>query len=109
MRLAANTGRKNRKKNLPSGHHGTTLSGYILQLRHVSIIEKILLSSNISSTRPRNMVNFGPLATEIGLVVWGTPAHFNVFRILAVLLQWRRSTEANQTLQGVWPSLKMYM
>ena len=34
--------------------------------------EKNLLSSNISSTCPHNMVNFGPLATEIDPVVWGT-------------------------------------
>jgi len=32
------------------------------------------------------MVNFGPLAAEIGPVVWGTPANFNVFRVLAGLL-----------------------
>jgi len=30
------------------------------------------------------MVNFGPLAAEIGPVVWGTPADFNGFRVLAV-------------------------
>ena len=35
------------------------------QLRHVSTIGKNLLSSNMSSTRARNMVNFGPLAAEI--------------------------------------------
>ena len=29
-----------------------------------------MLSSNISSTRSHNMVNFGPLAAKIGLVVW---------------------------------------
>ena len=29
--------------------------------------------------------------------VWGTPANFNGFRILALLLQRRRSPEANQT------------
>jgi len=50
------------------------------------------------------MVNFGPLVAEIGPVVWGTPANFNGFRILAALLQRRRSMEANQTLHGVWPS-----
>ena len=50
------------------------------------------------------MVNFGPLAAEIGPVVWGTLANFNAFRVLAALLQRRRSTEANQTLHGVWPS-----
>jgi len=50
------------------------------------------------------MLNFGPLAAEIGPVVWGTPANLNGFRILASLLQRRRSTEANQTLRDVWPS-----
>jgi len=42
------------------------------QLRHVSTIEKKLLNSNISSTCSHNIVNFGPLAAEIGLPVWGT-------------------------------------
>jgi len=32
------------------------------------------------------MVNFGPLAAEIGSGVWGTPANFNGFRGLAALL-----------------------
>ena len=31
------------------------------------------------------MVNFGPLAAEIGSVVWDTPANFNRFRVLAAL------------------------
>jgi len=35
-------------------------------------LKKNLLSSNISSTCPHNMANFGPLAAEIGPVVWGT-------------------------------------
>jgi len=34
--------------------------------------EKNLLSSNISSTCPDNMVNFGPLTAEIGSGVWST-------------------------------------
>jgi len=50
------------------------------------------------------MVNFGPLAAEIISLVWGVPANFNWFRVLASLLQRRRSTEANQTLHDVWPS-----
>ena len=50
------------------------------------------------------MVNFGPLTAEIGSRVWGTPANFNGFRVLASLLQQRRSPEANQTLHSVWPS-----
>jgi len=77
-----------------------------LQLRHVSTIEKYLkylLNSNLP-TCAHNMVNFGPLAAEIGSLVWGTPANFNGFRVLASLLLRRRSTEANQTLHDVWPS-----
>jgi len=49
------------------------------------------------------MVNFGPLAAEICWRVWGTPANFNGFRVLAALLQRRRSAEANQTLHDIWP------
>jgi len=65
--------------------------------------EKNLLSSNIFSTSPHNMVNFGQLATEIVSLVWGIPANFNGFHVLASLLQRRRSTKANQTLHNVWP------
>ena len=50
------------------------------------------------------MVNFGPLAAEIGSLVWGTPANFNGFRVLTSLLQRRHLTESNQTLHDVWPS-----
>jgi len=32
------------------------------------------------------MVKFGPLAAEIVSGVWGTPATFNAFRVLAALL-----------------------
>ena len=32
------------------------------------------------------MVNFGLLTAEIDPVVWGTPANFNGFRVLAALL-----------------------
>jgi len=50
------------------------------------------------------MANFGPLTAEIGLPVWGTPAHFNRFRVLASLLQRRRSPEASQAWHDLWPS-----
>jgi len=45
-----------------------------------------MLSSNMSSRCPHNIVNFGALAAEIGLPVWGTPANFNGFCVLAALL-----------------------
>jgi len=50
------------------------------------------------------MVNFGPLAAEICWRVCGTTANFNGFRVLAALVQRRRSPEASQTLHDVWPS-----
>jgi len=59
--------------------------GLSSQLRHVSTIGKNLLSSNMSSRCPHNMAYFGPLAAEMGLPVWGTPANFNGFRVLAAL------------------------
>jgi len=48
--------------------------------------EKKLLNSNTSSTSPDNMVKFGILTAEICWRVWGTPANFNGFRVLAALL-----------------------
>jgi len=49
------------------------------------------------------MVNFGLLVAEIVSLVWDIPANFNGFRVLASLLQRRRSMEASQTLHNVWP------
>jgi len=64
--------------------------------------EKNLLSSNISSRCPHSMVNFGPLVAEVGPVVWGTPANFNGFRVLAALLDGTPAVDVSQTLW--WPS-----
>jgi len=70
---------KTRQKS-PSGHHRTTLSGYIF------------------ATTAR-MVNFGLLAAEIGLPVCGTPANFNGFRVLAALLHGSQVVGVSQTLR----------
>jgi len=61
--------------------------------------KKNLLSSNMSSTCSLNMVNFGPLAAEIGLPVWGTPANFNGLRVLAALLHGSQVVSVGQTLR----------
>ena len=45
------------------------------------------------------MVNFGLLAAEIGPVVWGTPANFNGFRVLAELLHGSQVVGVSQTLR----------
>ena len=89
---------KNTQKS-PSAHHRTRLSGYIFTTKACIHNRKKLhlVNSNISSTCLHNMVNFSLLTAEISWRVWGTPADFNGFRVLASLLQRRRSTEANQT------------
>jgi len=58
-----------------------------------------LLSSSTCSTCPDNTVKFGPLAAEIDLVVWGTPANFNGFRVLAALLHGSQVLGVSQTLR----------
>jgi len=45
------------------------------------------------------MVNFGPLAAEICLPVWGTPANFNGFRVLAALLYGSQVVGVSHTLR----------
>jgi len=83
MRLAGDTGRKKS----PSAHHHTTLSGYIFTTKaRIDNRKKSLLNSNTPSTCSDNMANFGPLTAEIGSGVWGTPAKFYGFRVLAALL-----------------------
>ena len=63
---------KSRQKS-PSGHHSTILLGYIFATKaRIDNRKKNLLSSNISSRCPRNMVNFGLLAAEIVSLVWRT-------------------------------------
>jgi len=121
MRLAENTG----CKNSPFWHHRTTLSGYIFAIKAHIDNRKNLLSSNISSTCPHNMVNFGPLAAEIILLVWGTPANFNGFRVLVALLHGTPVLGVSQTLRcwtegatyirqgghhvGHWPTFLVYI
>ena len=61
-------------------------------LRHISTIGKNILNNIISSTCPHNMVNFGPLAAKTCWRVWGTPANFNGFRVMAALLHGHSSS-----------------
>ena len=77
---------QNIDRNSPSAHHCRTFSGYIFATKAHIDNRKKLLNSDTSPTCPYNMVNFGLLAAEIVLLVWGTPTNFNGFRLLAVLL-----------------------
>jgi len=75
------------------------LSGYIFATKaHIDNRKKSLLNSNIASTCPLNMVNFGPLASEIDPVVWGTYPNFNGFRVFAALLYGILVVDVSQTL-----------
>jgi len=98
-RLAGNTGRKNNAKIAiwaPSHNFvGLNLCNYGIYRQ----LEANLLSSNMSSTYPHNMANFGPLAAEIGLGVWGTPANFNGFLVFASLLRATLVVGVSQTLR----------
>ena len=47
-----------------------------------------------------HIANFVPLAAEIGLRVWGIPANFNGFRVLAALLHATLVVGVSQTLRG---------
>jgi len=77
-RLNGNAG----SKKSPSGHHRTTLSSYIFATKARIDNRKKMFPP----TCPHNMVNFGPLAAEIFWRVWGSPANFNGFRVLAALI-----------------------
>jgi len=81
-RLAENTG----CKKSPFLRHRTTLSSCIFAAKAcVDSRKNNLLNTNTSSTRPHNMVNFDLLTAEVCWQVWGTPAHFSGFCVLAAL------------------------
>ena len=48
------------------------LSGYVFATKAHIDNRKKMLNGNTSPTCPYNMVNFGPLAVEIGSGAWGT-------------------------------------
>ena len=83
----------------PSRHHCTTLSGCIFAAEACIDNRKKILNIDTSSTCPHNMVNFGILAVEIFWRVWGTPANFNGFRVLAALLHGTLIVGVSQTLR----------
>ena len=60
---------------------------------------KKFLNADTSSTCPDNMVDFGPLTAETCWRVWGTPANFNDFRVLAALLHGTLVLGVSQTLR----------
>ena len=96
--LAGNAGPKKSPKIRQLGTIAQLCRAISSQLRHYRQSEK-WLNSDISSTCPDNMVNFGPLTAEICWRVWDTAANFNVFRVLAALLHGTLIVGVSQTLR----------
>jgi len=92
---------------LPSAHHRRTLSGSIFAAKACIDNRKKLVKQQYLPICPHNMVIVGPLTPEIDWRVWGTPANFDGFHVLASLLQRCRSMELNQTFHDVGPSLRL--
>ena len=86
-------------KKSPSGHHYTTLSGYVFGTKPRIDNRKNLVKQQCPPTCPHNMANFGPLTAEIGSVVWGTPSNVNEFRVLAPLLHGTLVLGVSETLR----------
>jgi len=97
-RLAENTGRKKIAILAPS-HNFVGL--YLRSRGMYRQLEKNLLDSDTSSICPcpHNTVNFGLLTAEIYWRIWGTPATFNGFRVLATLLHGTLVVGVSQTLR----------
>ena len=83
-------------KKSPSGAPSHNFVGLYLRKYGAYRQSEKLLSNNISSTCPHNMVHFGSLAAEIGPVEWGTPPNFNGFHVLATLLTARHFCSGRQ-------------
>jgi len=86
-------------KNWSYGHHRTTLSGYIFATKARIDDWKKVFKQQYLPACPDNMVNFGPLAAQIVLLAWGTPANFSGFHILATLLHGTLVVGVSQTLR----------
>jgi len=69
---------------------------------------KNLLNVDTCSTCPHNMVNFSLLTIKIGSGVWGTPANFNGFGVLAALLHGTPVVGVSQTLRR-WTEGAIYI
>ena len=100
LKCAVRCSLKYRTQKLPFWHHRTNLSGRVFAAEaYIDNRKKNLLNIDTSSTCLRNMVNFGLLTAEICWRVWGTPTHFNGFRVLAALLHGTLVAGVSQTLR----------
>jgi len=86
-RLAGNAG----PKKSPSGHHRTTLSGCVFATKsHIDNWKK--------HVKQQYLLHISSQHGELSLV-WGTPANFNGFHVLAALLHGTPVLGVSQTLR----------
>jgi len=83
----------------PSAHHRTNLWGYIFATKARIDNRKKLVKQQYLPARPHSMGNFDQLTTEICSGVWGSPANFNGFRVLAALLHGTLVVGVSRTLR----------
>ena len=95
MLHAENTG----GKNSPSAHHRTTLSGYIFATQARIDIRKKIVKQQYLVHMSLQYGELRPLAAELRWRVWGTPANFNEFPVLAALLHGTLVLGVSQTLR----------
>jgi len=94
-----NTGHKKVVKNCHLGTIAQLRQAIYSQLRHVSTIGKKLVKQQYLLHMSLQYGELGPLAAEICWRVWGTPANFNRFRVLAALLHSTVVVGIGQTLR----------
>jgi len=97
--LAGNTGRPKSPKMRHLGTIAELCQAISSQLRHVSTIAKNVKPQYL----PHMFLQYGelgpPIAPEICWRIWGTPANFNGFRVLAALLHGTLVVGVSQTLR----------
>ena len=98
-RLAANAGSKKVAKNRHLGTIPQLCRAISSQLRHVSTIGKKFVKHQYLPHMSPQYGELWPIAAEIDPVVWGTPANFNGFRVLAALLHDTRVLGISHTLR----------
>jgi len=89
-------------KNSPSAHHRTTLLGYIFATKaRIDSRKKLVKQQHLlhMSSQYDELRSNKALTAEVCWRVWGTPANFHEFRVLAALLHGTLVVGVSQTLR----------
>jgi len=97
--LAGNAGPKISPKHRHLGTIAQLCLAISSQLRHVSTIGKKLIKQQYLLHMSSQYGELRLIVAEIDPVVWGTPANFSGFRILAALLHGNQVVGVSQTLR----------